>query len=491
MSDFYIKETVSSPAAQEVFTGVDAFAERCLEVGEVALKIIQQGRQDISTPAGRDVARTNADTLLKSQVFDREIRNPVADHYERLIALIALREKKMSGEELYEKLFKISPGDSVDATWLAGGLIFWCSDHDYEKVFIEARSTDVDTAIKRARESAAVALGEIYVDDIKKDVPIGMVKYEQETKERFHDTAIPDVLKLEVVESIYLKYSSDGVDYENVIIKIDQDDGRAIIRVIDLIVEQEYEKTEDIQLTQEPELIVRGPYSIVFKDDTVSFVYQGSESDNNTKGSVLEVTYDDVTADGAMKEAIKQEKKHLVAHELQHLLNSLYRPIRLKKERFPGPEHKTKGEAIDAAAEFILHGPLDKHLRDEFLAQLAGEDREIVDIAAILVGQVENMGLLYNYLSYEDQTAASAIKGHRDKFANISNGAYLVLAKASEGYKELVTSVSWTVLRFEMEYNYTRTELIAFLAPHPFHTWPTVLKAIDRHIKRFPQLVTE
>lgn len=485
MSSFYSGENLPTPVVEETFRGADSFGARCVDIGLVALKIIHMGREDISTQAGRSAARINAVALLKSQIFNANTRNPIADYNEHLNSLIALHAKGYSNEELFQKVFKISADSNVDATWLAGGLIFWCDEDDYRRVFVELRESDTHTSIQKADNSAAVAFGEIYVEDVKKYISVGIVKYERETKEDFYDTAVPGPRKLDEIESIYLQYSKDGVVQENVILKTEDDAGVPAIRVIDLIVEQEYEKTEDLPLTG-PILLDKGPYSILIHGNTVNFVHLEPSSED---GSVLEITHtDNITESGELKQKVKDRHNSFVIHELQHLLNSLYTPIRLKKERFPGPNYDTKEKIVEAAADFLLKGPLDKRLRDEFLAQLIGGRRDIDKIADLLVAQVENMGVLYNYLSDEIQISARAINGHRAKFPNSSSGTYQVLARASEKYNEAVHKVAGAVSFFEIEYKVSRKELVAYLAPHPFHTWPTVLRAISRHFNDHPVL---
>jgi hypothetical protein len=459
------------------FEGVGAFAERCLELGRLATNIMRQGNIDISK-IGNDVLKS--ELALPPLDSESDVRTVlvIKTYFERALAVAELKRLELTDEELFTDAFGFKPAHHLETSWYAGGLIFWCESEDYSEVFVNTRTTSADRAARRAERSAAVALGPIYMGLINKEVPIALVKYETEGKEEYDAPKLPERLSLDQVESIYISYLEDSKTKEHIIMP-DLKAGR--LKIVDLIIEKEEEKHRTLVLGIGPVFMNMGPFGVLIEEGQVSFKY--GEADNYGKPYITLTARRHINEDGSLREEFKNEMKPIVTHEIQHLINDLHTPLRFKAEKYPSPSNsKTTEELVGETANFMLKGPLDKSLANEFLAQAMTSGRKLESIRRTMTNEVENMGIMYNYLDENVDMARAALAQHKDEFDNLAQGTHMAMAETARKYKEFVFKVVSSFEEFESFHKMTREEIVGLLAPHPFHTWPTVLKAVSRHI---------
>jgi len=401
------------------------------------------------------------------------------DYLSRLKYIGELKAINIGDEQLFESAFGFTPQSRVEASWYAGGLVFWCEGDDYSEVFINVRSTSVDRARNRAEQSAAVALGPIHFREIGQEVPVALVKYETESKEEYDRLNIPAPLRLDEIDNIHIGYKEKEITKDHIIM-LAHEGGGEILHIIDVIADEEYEAHENIYLGKGPAFIHKGPYGILIDRGRVSFKVGEDDRFDNQR---LNLTVNrHLNKDGTVRKRYKKSMKPIVVHELQHLLHDLGVPIRLKAERYPRPSSKSQQEIVSAVADFMLKGPLDKSLSNEFLAQAMTDGRKLEMIRRTMTDEVENMGIIYNYLDENLDMARMALAQNREKFDNLAEGTHMVMAETARKYNEFVSKVVSSFEEFESSHTMTREEIVGLLAPHPFHTWPTVLKAVSRHI---------
>jgi hypothetical protein len=460
---------------QEKFSGVDAFAEKCLALGRLSTSIMQNARQDISETKGQVEASQFA---LELPTESRDTALAVKKYSDRLMALVELNNKNIPDEELFKSAFGFMPINPVEISWLAGGLVFWCETEDYSKVFVNTRVTSVDRAARRAEQSVAVALGQIYISEIDQEVPVALVKYESERIEEYDAPELPERSNLDEVSSIFIAYHDRRTTKQHIIMPDLQEKK---LRIVDLVIEKEEESHRSLALGIGPIFMNFGPYGVLIDHGKLSFKY----GDNNIyTNPTMTLTVDRyLNEDGSIRDAFKKEMEPIVIHELQHLLKDIHMPLRLKAEKYPSPWGTTAQEAVQQTVDFMLKGPLDKSLSNEFLAQAMTEDKPVSKIRKLMIREVEDMGILYNYLDEYLDAAKNALARQAGKFDNLAEATYLVMAETAKRYRSFVNSVIDSFEEFESNNEITRDELVGLLAPHPFHTWPTVLKAVSRSKK--------
>lgn len=181
-----------------------------------------------------------------------------------------------------------------------------------------------------------------------------------------------------------------------------------------------------------------------------------------------------------------------ITHELQHLLHSLYIPkrrqanIRKRKPEIKQPRYQTEKKLVAGIANTMLKGVIDQSIRNEFLAQIAG-GRSINYAVDVLAEEVEERGVCYDYVTENRDAILKAATTNINDFPDVDSIAAAAENKIRETYHQYLDRVAKKVIQYGLQSSHfaplNEKQLISLLAPHPFHLWPVVLRAVNAYAR--------
>ncbi len=469
---------------KEAFRGVDDFARRSLKLARFSEHIMSSAAKAIdSTQKLKESLRTNSAMSVsgKSTYPSNEAADSHRAYLERILHLAEINIKIPGDEDLFEAAFGGPPQHKIKVLRLEGGMVFICSEEDYETAYVYD-SQDKELAAKKAEISGGFALWETTIAD--RIIPVAVVKRQPRiATSEFYDGALPDEpIPTEEIREIKIAYIERGVKKEATIQPLKLGDYE--IPVLRL---QRRTGIKDIYLPDDefgPQ--VRwpiGPFELFATSDDVEFRVPVEAL---AEGSMLSIAHPD---EGHFDDEITQTEVHaqlpIINHELQHLLQQLYRPLRGKlfEAKFK-KNYQSEEELIKGAVDYFLRLYIDRYIQDEFLAQMMSLEEAIDPIGSLgqlLIKQLVEERLLYNYMP-DRETVGKFTEKNKKLLNNPSKTTSLIQSKIAEQYPQFVLTVAWAVSNFKKRYHVPDIKLVALLASHPFHTWPTVLKSVQRYI---------
>ncbi len=452
--------------------------ETFVRLGGVGFQLIGHATSEALNTSLRPINDLAVSSAVEGLPIDGilEVLGAYSKRYRELKNTHAVIQKD---DDLFEEAFGVRPASDVRAHRLSGGTIFEVDQGDYRTVLIR-RSIDVEKAEAKAKKTVGIAYGELPVGFAGSMMPVGLQA--RQMVEKSAATLYPSRgrpisgLNVDNLETIELNFRTPDKKKETVTIQP--------IAGQMMITKNHGSKTAITQKSKGSKLkITAGPYSVKSDGTELTVSLRNFSDDQPTHVNITNILNPAYVSPGG--ERVRR-------HELQHLINSLYRPPiysqatmeKYKKriaERRP-LSYRTPEAFVKAASREVIYSLMGESIRDEFLAKIAG-GTPLGSIVDVLASQVEQKGISYDYLTDNEVTIEALLKDTAEQFPTVTLKD--IRAEVIRTYRPQLKRVADTIHKRAHESPYlhklSNDELIALLAPHPFRRWRVVLFAVERY----------
>ena len=461
----------------QAYKGPTAFAVRALELAKIATAFSEHAAQPLSRPGGNSVIEL-AKLANQTTIKNYDLANAIPRYNARLTTLEDLYTAHPSDVELFKKIFDFEPTSPIKIERLSIGVVIWCDEDDYIDCWLH-NSPNPSRARERAISSSGASFGNSIIEG--QEIGLALVKYTHEDHE-YWEEAVPKSLEFKHLDSLFVGYWDGDKKNESIIMFSDRTEtGQpTVIKIVDLIQQDEHEEHVNAPFEdQTPLNLTRGPYDFTFANGKVQIETNGKYQERSYKLGVTPTTEFIEVHD--LNDEYLEPHLWVRDHEVRHMINDIFHPVRTKFRKalpYRAPEEDARK---DLGKEFI-HTVIDPLAQDEYLAQIVGGTAH-KQVSSLMRKQVERLGISYNYID-DSQGELDKIIGRSYPDANWTRLKHLIAADIAADYPALLDEVT---KKFIKETSAEKpvgklsvTGLANLLAFHPFHTWPTVLRAVNR-----------